>query len=115
MNELKASTPDISVKLSILVTNNGVSNQTTRLFKETAAETVLVFITPPKHDAHSHHPSKVLRKFDKVNVELKESVALDFTLSTEDFTLANEFGIFTVIPGVWQVTIGSLTKNIIVK
>ena len=115
VKEITAPAQDINVKLSILVTNNGVSNETTRIYKGTAAETVLVFVTPPKHDVHSRHPSKVLRKFDKVNARPKESIALDFTLTAADFSLANEHGVFTVIPGVWQVTIGSLTKNIVVK
>ena len=84
-----------SIELEIRIRNVG---------KVTAANTVLVFMIPPKTANPDTAPLKVLRKFDKTE-ELLPGGYQDFTFSfiEKDFMLANEDGTFVAEEGVWKI------------
>ena len=76
-------------------------------------ETILLFMIPPSGSV-AGQPIKQLRKFEKVFIEAKEQANVPFSLTIDDFSLANEDGKMETVRGTWSVQIGDVIVEIVV-
>ncbi len=92
------------VMLSLAVHNTGAV---------AGSHSVLLFVTPPS-GAASYAPRSVLRGFDKVLISPGGNATVSFSLSRDDFSLANEKGLWMLERGAWTVSIGELSTTVFV-
>lgn len=99
----KADSSGFSVDVTVVIANTG------QVY--TAAETVLLYMQPPQ-SAPQGSPLKVMRAFDKIQIDPGMTSTVSFQLDEEDFSLADSSGNFTVVPGEWIVHVGVLQRSI---
>lgn len=83
------------IKVRTHITNSG---------SRTGDDVAQLYITPPTFDGA---PRIALRGFQRVSLKPGESQALEFTLSPRDLSFVTMAGDRALIPGVYQLSIGS--------
>eukprot|EP01062_Namystynia_karyoxenos_P059134 TRINITY_DN50566_c0_g1_i1.p1 TRINITY_DN50566_c0_g1~~TRINITY_DN50566_c0_g1_i1.p1 ORF type:complete len:776 (+),score=201.17 TRINITY_DN50566_c0_g1_i1:89-2329(+) len=84
-------------RVSVAVTNTG---------SRAGDEVVLVFLVPPRAGSGGR-PLHSLRRYTRISLAPGEGKVVSFTLSTEDFSLADSSGGFSATPGEWTVRVGA--------
>lgn len=109
LSEPPSTKSEVVVNVSVNITNSGS--------KYRARETALVFLEPPispSGNVDASTPIKVLRDFQKVQLEPGSHKVLDFSLTAKDFSLAAKDGSLELVRGKWNLVVGPMTRPIII-
>mmetsp|Transcript_13222 Transcript_13222/g.21646 ORF Transcript_13222/g.21646 Transcript_13222/m.21646 type:complete len:516 (+) Transcript_13222:207-1754(+) len=82
--------------------------------KVAGADTVLVYLRPPAESGVTGQPIRLLKQFEKFSLSSGAEDVFSFSLSEDDFSLADSDGGVSVVHGTWELEVGDVQKDIVI-